>query len=137
MFLKLWERRATLRIDDVGSYLFVAIKNAVLDDIRSGIRLNKYTEYYRVFVEKNSADSTMESVRVSDLENAIVNGLSQLPEKTQIVFRLSRIENWPLEKISNHLNLSEKTVGYHLTRALKFMRSYLKEFIFVLLMIVR
>ncbi len=129
LFLKLWEKRDTLKVDDVGKYIFCSIKNAVIDHIRTGIRFNKYTEHYQTFVHK-MVESTNEAVKFTDLEEAITTGLSQLPEKTQVVFKLNRLENWPLERISNHLNLSEKTVGYHLTKALKFMRTYLKEFIF-------
>lgn len=133
LFLKLWENRGHLIVSDLENYLFIAIKNSVIDHIKSGIRFNKYTEHYQAFVNRKF-DSLSEDIKFNDLQEAINKGLAYLPEKTQIVFKLNRFENWPLEKISSHLNLSEKTVGYHLTKSLKFIRCYLKEFMLVVLL---
>ena len=128
LFLKLWEKRHTLKPHNVGSYLFVAIRNSVIDHIHSGLVANKYLEFYKTFRELNSA-STQNIVEFDDLSQAIEKGLSQLPPKTQQVFKLSRLESWSLDKIARHLHLSEKTVGYHLTKSLKFMRAYLREYL--------
>ena len=128
LFLKLWEKRHTLKPHNVGSYLFVAIRNSVIDHIHSGLVANKYLEFYKTFRELNSA-STQNIVEFDDLTQAIEKGLSQLPPKTQQVFKLSRLESWSLDKIARHLHLSEKTVGYHLTKSLKFMRAYLREYL--------
>src|SRR6478736_6687352 len=126
LFLKLWEKRAQLKPQKIEHYLSVAIKNAVIDHIHSGLVANKYVHYYRTFGEINT-DTTQHVVAFDDLSESIEKGLSKLPAKSQEVFKLSRLDNWPTDKITKHLNLSEKTVGYHLTRSLKFMRSYLRE----------
>jgi DNA-binding CsgD family transcriptional regulator len=42
------------------------------------------------------------------------------------------LESWSLDKIARHLHLSEKTVGYHLTKSLKFMRAYLREYLLMI-----
>ncbi|HEY5822907.1 MAG TPA: sigma-70 family RNA polymerase sigma factor [Cyclobacteriaceae bacterium] len=128
LFLKLWEKRAQLKPQRIENYLSISIKNAVIDHIHSGLVANKYVNFYRTFGEVNS-NSTQNLVAFDDLSESIEKGLSKLPAKSQEVFKLSRLDNWPTDKIARHLNLSEKTVGYHLTKSLKYMRTYLREYL--------
>lgn len=128
LFLKLWEKRQTLKPQRISNYLFVSIKNSVIDHVQSGLVAGKYIEFYKSFAEQTSS-STEDIVQFDDLTEAIERGLSGLPSKTQEVFKLGRMQNWPSDKIARHLNLSEKTVGYHLTKSLKFMRAYLREYL--------
>ena len=135
LFLKLWEKRSTLKPQDINSYLFVSIKHAVIDHIHSGLVENKYLAFHKAFVESSST-VTQNVVAFDDLSEAIEKGLTRLPVKTQQVFKLSRLESWSLEKIAKHLHLSEKTVGYHLTKSLKFMRAYLREYLLTILLFI-
>lgn len=128
LFLKLWEKRQNLKPQKIGNYLFVSIKNSVIDYIHSSLVANKYVDFYKAFNE-SSCSATQNIVEFDDLSEAIERGLSKLPVKTQQVFKLSRLDGWAPNKIARHLKLSEKTVGYHLTKSLKFMRSYLREYL--------
>jgi len=135
LFLKLWEKRRTLKPQNISSYLFVSIKNAVIDHIHSGLVANKYLSFYKTFGELSST-STENIIEYDDLSEAIEKGLMELPTKTQQVFKLARLESWSMEKIAKHLHLSEKTVGYHLTKSLKFMRTYLREYLLMILLFI-
>lgn len=128
LFLKLWEKRTTLKPQKIDNYLSVAIKNAVIDHIHSALVANKYMDFHKAYGESASRQ-TQETVEFDDLSLAIEKGLSNLPQKTQEVFKLNRLNSWGPDKIAKHLNLSEKTVGYHLTKSLKFMRAYLREYL--------
>ena len=128
LFLKLWEKRSQLKPQKIENYLSISIKNAVIDHIHSGLVANRYVDFYRTFGELNS-NATQNVIAFDDLSESIEKGLSKLPAKSQEVFKLSRLDNWPMDKIARHLNLSEKTVGYHLTKSLKYMRSYLREYL--------
>jgi RNA polymerase sigma-70 factor (family 1) len=133
LFLKLWEKRQTLKPEKISNYLFVAIKNSVIDHIHSGLVVNRYLDFHKAFSE-SSCETTQNTVDFDDLTQAIERGLSKLPIKTREVFKLSRMSNWTPDKIARHLNLSEKTVGYHLTKSLKFMRTYLREYLLATLL---
>src|SRR5688572_12890922 len=128
LFLKLWEKRNILKPQRIENYLCVAIKNAVIDHIHSALVANRYVDFHKAYGESASRQ-TQDTVEFDDLSHAIEKGLSNLPHKTQEVFKLSRLNSWAPDKIAKHLNLSEKTVGYHLTKSLKFMRAYLREYL--------
>jgi len=129
LFLKIWEKREELHINKLENYLVTSIKHAVIDHIEKQLVANRYLSYYKAYVSLQN-ESTEESVNFNDLSEAIEKGLGKLSEKSQLVFKLTKLDHWPIEKVANHLQLSEKTVGYHLTKSIKFLRVFLKEFTF-------
>lgn len=134
LFLKLWEKRGTLSIDQLEHYLFSCIRNATIDFLNKQIVCNKYVTYYKHFVSLEG-NTTEEMVELTDLREALEKGLHELSEKSEKVFRLHRMDHWPVEKIARHLNLSEKTVHYHLTQSQKFIRAYLQQFTLMVLIL--
>ena len=130
IFLQLWEKRETLKINSLENYLVRAVRYSVIDYIRNEIVKNNYIHHYKSFIEQEELQ-TENIVAANDLAAYMEAGLKTLPEKSQEVFRLSRIENWPVTKIAAHLQLSEKGVEYHITKSLKTLRAYLKDFVAV------
>ena len=51
--------------------------------------------------------------------------ISQLPKRQQEIFRLSREQHMTYKQIAEELSISEKTVEYHMTAALKYLRKNL------------
>jgi DNA-directed RNA polymerase specialized sigma24 family protein len=56
-----------------------------------------------------------------------------LPEKTREIFRLHKLEYWPVSRIAARFGLSEKAVEYHLTKSVRLVRTHLKEVMVLLL----
>ncbi|WP_159467441.1 sigma-70 family RNA polymerase sigma factor [Dyadobacter sp. 3J3] len=131
IFVQLWEKRATLKIQSLDNYLVRAVKYAVIDHVRSQIIKDNYIIYYKTFLDQEESQ-TENLVALNDMTFFMEKGLKSLPEKSQEVFRLSRMENWPVNKIATHLQLSEKGVEYHITKSLKTLRIYLKDFVAIL-----
>jgi len=129
LFLKLWERRTTLQIRHIENYLFVSIRHAIIDHINRQLVANHYKDYVSLYTVLKE-ETTDRMVALDEVSDALEKGLTQLPIKSQQVFRLSKLNNWPTERIAQYLDLSEKTVQYHLTKSLKYLRTHLKEFTF-------
>lgn len=132
IFTDLWERRRSLEIATFSHYIVVSVKYQVIAHIRREIAFRKHSDVYKTFV-RVSEEGTLNDVRFNDLEQALRNGVQRLPEKTQLVFRLNRFEGKSIEEISKNLNLSEKAIKYHISRSLKELRLYLKEFLLSLM----
>jgi RNA polymerase sigma-70 factor (ECF subfamily) len=131
LFLKLWQKRGELRIEQLEKYLFSSIRNATIDYISKEMVAGKYLEYQKVFASRE-ANVTEQMVALNDLEEALERGLHSLSGKSEKIFRLYRMDKWPVEKIAHHFGLSKKTVLYHVTRSQKFIRSYLQQFTLIL-----
>lgn len=74
------------------------------------------------------ADYTTEDwLSFQDLRSEIEQAVRTLPEKCQIVFRMSREQGKSDKEIAADLDVSQKTVEAHITRALKALRSSLGQ----------
>ncbi len=132
IFISLWERRHQLAIQNLESYLMVSVKYQTLNYIESKLTREKFSLTLPSQYAEGSSENTVENtVFVQDLMNALENALNSLPEKTCEAYRLSRFENLSGKEIAERMNLSEKSVEYHISQSLKFLRSQLKDFIAV------
>jgi RNA polymerase sigma-70 factor (ECF subfamily) len=129
LFVRLWERRNNVSISHLESYLFTALKYQIISHLRQVIT-------QRSLVETSASEASIHTedfLTAETLQTAIETAVKQLPDKTQAVFRLSRFEEKSHKEIALALDLSEKSVEYHITQALKFLRTYLKDYLLVTL----
>ncbi len=128
VFISLWENRERTIISNLPAYLATAVKYRFLNYIRAQLIQNQY-----VLEQGTSARSENGVERYLDhrlLSQALDRALQKLPLKTKEVFTLSRLQSLPVKKIAAKMNLSEKSVEYHITKSLKTIRLALREFIF-------
>jgi RNA polymerase sigma-70 factor (family 1) len=124
---KLWERRQIVVIENLETYLFTALKYAVISHVRTTIKarynedITNHTDTFKIYAEENPHNTW-------DLQTALDNALKALPDKTRLIFEMSRYEEIPHREIANQLDISEKAVEYHITQALKLLRVQLKDF---------
>lgn len=64
-----------------------------------------------------------------EIKNIVDNTINQLSDKTQQVFILSRKKNLTNKEIAKEMKFSEKSVEYHISKALSLLRLSLKDFI--------
>jgi RNA polymerase sigma-70 factor (family 1) len=126
VFFSLWAKRESIVItSSLGSYLYGATRNRLLNELRSEKVRRIYAADYSSFVKNLYDNSNVESQEVKDLENAIEARVFELPKQCQAVYRLSRQEHVPNQTIAERLNISTKTVENYLTQALKHIRTSL------------
>lgn len=128
IFSFLWEKRETLSITNLTSYLNTALRNRILNIIRDRIPKEKYWTYYRAFIPQYR-EITDEAVAFDELSNAVETAVNNLPQKSRMVFELSRLQGRSNTEIAGRLKLSEKAIEYHLTKSIKALRVQLKDFI--------
>lgn len=132
LFAVLWHKRAQQTIAQLDHYLLVAINHRVLDHIRAYRVRTHYADYCRNVLSEVTHE-TEETLATADLSAAFLRGIELLPEKSREVFRLSRLEHQSVEEIATRLDVTPKAVEYHLTKSLKLLRTYLREFLVTLL----
>ncbi|WP_437918031.1 RNA polymerase sigma-70 factor [Sphingobacterium sp. LRF_L2] len=128
VFMMLWKNQHPLQgtVASIESYLFQSARNKSIDILRKSKIQLSYAESVKPFLELGSEDTErVTSFRFLQQEiNEIINGL---PEKCREVYQLSRRENLDNKTIAYRLNISEKTVKNHLTRALNTLRDKLRS----------
>ncbi|MCS3795138.1 RNA polymerase sigma-70 factor [Niastella sp. OAS944] len=130
VFTDLWDRREIHQINCIAAYLETAVKYQIINYIKSAI--SKRTQYAGFGELQKSEDESADlPLLMQELNMAIDKAISQLPQKTQTIFRLSRFEKQSNKEISRIMDLSEKAVEYHITQSLKSLRFFLRDFILV------
>lgn len=127
LFISLWEKREKVLIENLEAYLHTSLKYLIINQIKKQILQERFVEYS---LKKNElTDDVDESVAFNELSVAIEKAIEQLPEKTQQIFRLNRLEYKSVKEIAVLLETPERTIEYHITQALKALRIHLREFI--------
>jgi RNA polymerase sigma-70 factor (family 1) len=129
LLASLWKKRSELLITNLNQYLFTSVKHRVISAIRQRITHEKYWEYYKHFLPEGTT-ITEEVVEYNDLNTAIERAMQHLPEKSQQVFRLNRLQGLSIAEIAENLKMPRRTIEYHLTRSLRELRFHLKDFMF-------
>lgn len=132
----LWVKRSELAVDtNLGAYLFTVARNNCLYKLRD--RRYKQQLFQSAEISELELKLNMDAIEVldtsqliiSEMEQIIENALEQLPPQCRMVFKLSRFENRKNKEIAEELGISEKTVEGHMTKALKVLRSALKDYL--------
>lgn len=114
LFISLWNNRRTSKILQLKSYLYTAIRFQVINFIRSDMIREKYTLQSSMYVARE--DNSGESILLThELSQAIDSAIKSLPAKSRDIFRLNRIEHYTVNEIARDMQLSKKTVEYHIT----------------------
>jgi RNA polymerase sigma-70 factor (ECF subfamily) len=133
LFMDLWDKKERLFSSShdalhLPSYLNRAVRNRVLNHLRKKLYDQKYWEYCRLYFPV-SEDSTHELAEYNDLSHKLETAINQLSDKTKEIFVLHKLKGVPVVQISRKLKLSQKAVGYHLTKSVKELRFHLRDFI--------
>ncbi len=132
VFINIWdkrEKRLELNIND--AYLFVAIRNKSLNILRRLRKENTYYEALAVTYLDTVTLSGMDQLLFQEMENKIDKVIRELPAKCREVFLLSRYEGKKNAEIAQFLNISEKTVEAHITRALIVLRKEIEMYLVI------
>jgi RNA polymerase sigma-70 factor (family 1) len=124
IFVKLWENRNKSIISHLENYLFTALKYQIISHLRTVISNRNITDIYA-----EPQVNSQETLTADALKVAIETAITVLPSKTQQVFRMSRFDEKSHKEISSELDISEKSVEYHITQTLKILREHLKDFL--------
>ena len=123
-FVTLWEKRTEIRPDlSVQAFILTIAKHKCLNVLRKKETMANYSAL---------SDETFDTVQMQELEQLIGQALSELPEKTRIIYKMSRDQEMTYEEIAQEIDLSVKSVEYHMTKALAHMRYKLKDYLILL-----
>lgn len=125
VFIRLWDRRQKLKITNLSGYLATSIRYAVYTMIQRNQRKEEVCQIY--LNRKQEKDYEEEKIYANFLKQYINGIVDKLPDRCKLVFVYSREEGKTIPEIAEKLDIAEKTVESHLTKALKRIRLSLKE----------
>jgi RNA polymerase sigma-70 factor (ECF subfamily) len=122
VFLKLWRTRALLNeTQSLKNYLYTIADNLALNHIRHSKVVSHHHEEVtsKLFTCTDNPDFLLEEREWND---RLKRALEALPDKTRVIFLMSRIEDLTYDEIAERLGISKKTVEGNIVKALKQLR---------------
>jgi RNA polymerase sigma-70 factor, ECF subfamily len=124
VFLKIWEKRGNLEIREMRSYLFKAVYHQCINDLeRKTVRQHHQQHEAKdpsLFVQQPEVFPT-------ELEEKLRDAINALPDQCRLIFVMSRYEELRYAEIAQKLGLSVNTIENQISKALRVLRSKLKD----------
>ncbi|MPR33029.1 RNA polymerase sigma-70 factor [Salmonirosea aquatica] len=127
LFVSFWLKRKEIRIEkDIDVYLFTSLRNRIISSLRKKL-YEKSVSLHDIpdqTLASHSANPVQEEILLSELQVAYDRELGKLPEKSRRVFQLSR-SGLTNRETAELLEITEKTVEFHISKALRILREKL------------
>mgnify|MGYP002596638826 FL=1 len=126
--LYIWENRDKLMEElSLKGLLFMIVRNKALDRVtRQNVHSRIHLQLEKTFADQFDSPDFYLGTELARLYH---EALAQLPEQTRRIFEMSRFENRRNTEIAAELNLSIKTVEFHIGKVLKVLRVRLKDYL--------
>ena len=134
VFLKLWEKKDEIALDNIQALLFQMVRNECLNELK-----------HRAVIGTESLDGLMEvegseqlywqdfapdadAVLIKDeLQQQIDEALTHVSEKSREIFMMSRQQELKPKEIAEQLGITRQAVEKHINAALDALRTYLPK----------
>ena len=115
VFLKLWEKRKTIRTETVRQLLFSSANNLCKNRYEHKQVMLKFATNFNECFKEVSPEFELE---LKEFGAKLERSISKLSEKNRVVFLMNRIEGLTYKQIAQRLSLSEKAIEKRMKNAL-------------------
>ncbi|WP_346857759.1 RNA polymerase sigma-70 factor [uncultured Draconibacterium sp.] len=134
-FVRIWQHRHKInQSDSLKAYFFTSIKNKSLNLLKQKKRNDNLIKKL-LQVSEESHSYNYDIFIESELQNKIRSSFNLIPPRSKEVFFLSRVTGISNDEIAKRLDISKRTVETHISNALKILKTELKEFLTLLILI--
>lgn len=141
--ITVWEKLDESRQDRLLPFLFTVLRNKCLDYLKSQrVKTTVKNESNEDFLSDLDLrimalnDTTEEKVFSTEINEIITKTLDSLPRKTREIFNFNRESGKTYSEIARIYGISEKSVAYHISKALKALREALNDYLPYLLLFI-
>lgn len=142
-FATYWECKDSLATDtNAPGYILTIVKNKCLNYLQhKKVKLKaieELTEHAQWVLNTNI--NTLEAcdpeyIFSQEIRQIIEKTLNKQPQRTAQIFRMSRFEHLSHQEIAKKLELTTKSIEYHISKVLSELRIQLKDFIITILIL--
>uniref|UniRef100_UPI0032165AB3 RNA polymerase sigma-70 factor n=1 Tax=uncultured Draconibacterium sp. TaxID=1573823 RepID=UPI0032165AB3 len=139
-FVKLWANKESVKENaSLRNFLYTITKNNCLNILKKQeviLRSQEDLKWMEIHYHHEAMNRLgFDFLEFKELKQKIEDAIERLPDHCREVFRLSRFSQLKNKEIAERLEISEKTVESHITKALRLLRKDLKPYLSILLII--
>jgi RNA polymerase sigma-70 factor (family 1) len=119
-FMKIWEKKETIKSETVKSLVYTIANNLFLNQIEhQKVHLKFSVKFKPKDIIHENPEYEME---VKEFDHKLQNAINQLDDKKRTVFLMNRIEKYTYNQIAENLGITVKAVEKRMEKALAFLR---------------
>ncbi|MDD4406181.1 MAG: RNA polymerase sigma-70 factor [Parabacteroides sp.] len=127
VFFKIWDKRKSMYVtSNFRNFLVTSVRNNCIDYLRKNELESRYMEKCGM---SDFHTSPEEVYTLKELEISIGNALTKLPPNIREAFEMNRYKGMTYTAIAEKMEVSPKTIESYISRALKFLRVELGEYL--------
>lgn len=120
VFIRTWERRNTLKTEfTIKSFLYRSVHNEFIDQYRKRKSVSALEKKY---IEEMEQITTGDDAILERLLSFVQREIHNLPPKCKKIFLMSKEEGCTNHEIAERLNVSKKTIEYHISKSFAILR---------------
>lgn len=131
VFMSLWNKREEVDFEhSIKPYLYRSAYNKSLNYLNSVLiryRIDQPENIDALIDQEILSYNQHDTLLLHELSEEIDSFVEKMPEQRKKVYRMSRQQNLKNKEIAIRLNISEKAVEKHITKALADIRTHLQE----------
>lgn len=134
-FLYYWENRQTIAEQHISAYLLTIVKHKCLNYLKRQAREAQARDHFQSLDkwELELKISTLEACNperllADEIQALVQKALRSMPAQTRYILIRSRYQSRSNKEIAAELGLTVKSVEYHITKALRILRTALKDY---------
>ncbi len=128
VFIRIWQNRNKINTSETfNSFIFTITKNLLLNELRSRFSNQKMKEKVGKLAVPIEY-SFIEQSEYHDLKEKVDRSINELPVRQKEIFTLSRINGFSHKEIAEKLNITTKTVEFHIAKSIVLLRKRLLNF---------
>jgi RNA polymerase sigma-70 factor (ECF subfamily) len=130
LFIRVWRCRQELELrGTLRSYLYAAGRNHAINHLKRRKVAHRWWQRKSEILTQGSPVQQGDSAAYRELSESVESAIAALPERTRLVFTLSRNGGLTYPEIAKEMGISVKTVESQMARALRYLRESLKPFL--------
>jgi RNA polymerase sigma-70 factor (ECF subfamily) len=127
VFVKIWEKRAGIRIEQaIAGLLFKITRDLSLSYLRKVARDAALRKAYIEDYFESLTNPIEDEIFIREGLQIANQAIASLPPKCRLVFRLRYFSGLSLQQIAEELNISTNTVQNHLSKGTRIVKTHLQ-----------
>ena len=123
-FLKIWEMRASVKVETARALLYTIASNLHANRFkRQKLRL----QFEQTILEDRSFETPEFEMEVREFDQKLKQVLSGMNEKSRVVFLMNRIDQMTYHEIAQNLDISVKAVEKRMKKALEYVHAKIEQ----------
>jgi len=124
VFVKVWNKREVITIDQPFRYYLLTLTNNIVNDFYRKAARDRKLQDEIIAASTELYNPTEEQIYYKESKELMDQAIDSLPSQQKLVFQMCKIEGKSYDEVSKLLGISTSTISNHIVKATKSIKTY-------------